>query len=178
MTMTTPVSARPNHPRLTPHISQRMALAKHPPRNLKVVIRKHHMTIKAREASWMKLLIHVSGGPRTHRLKVLALDAAVAALAQRAVLLVVVVLAEGVVVDDVEVCGREGLRAGAADEAGFVPAAGQAAVGGFDGFAFDAHVAAAADCSAGGWAAGELGARRSLGNGRGLEGSWSVLVDW
>lgn len=84
----------------------------------------------------------------------------------------VVLLAIGVVGDDVEVRGREGLRAGFADEALFVPAAGQAAVGGFDGFALDGLGAAAADgfVAAGCRAAGERSGRGFLRDRWGFEG--------
>ena len=103
-------------------------------------------------------------------LEVLALDAATAAGADRVVLFVVVLLAVGVVVDDVEVCCRERLLAGHADETRFVPSACQTTVGGLDRLAFDALVAATAGglCSRCG-ATSQARARRSVfRNGRGL----------
>jgi hypothetical protein len=57
----------------------------------------------------------------------------------------VVVLAERLVVDDVEISCGEWLRAGAAGKALLVPATSQATVGCFDGFSFNALVASAAD---------------------------------
>lgn len=91
----------------------------------------------------------------------------------------VVLLAIGLVVDDVEVRGGEGLVAGAAGEALLVPAAGEAAVGCFDGLAFDGLVAAAAawfdaaSCGTpdGSWTGLGLGARS-------LWRCWQRLLRW
>ena len=58
-------------------------------------------------------------------------------------MLVVVLLAVRLVLDDVEVGRREGLLARSAGKALLVPAACEAAISGFDGFAFDDLVAAA-----------------------------------
>jgi hypothetical protein len=136
------------HPRLRAHRSQSVALTIYPPLDLKVILREHHPTIHTRKASWMELLIRWQRAVHFRRrgcFKILAFDAAVATRAKRAVGFVVMVLAVGLVVDDVKVCGREGLVAGATREALLMPAAGKTSIGGFDGFALDGFVAAAAD---------------------------------
>lgn len=141
-----------------------MALAMHPPANLKVPIGKHHPALDASEAAPMILAHLVAGGRAGRGLEEGALDAAVAGVAHGPVHLVVVLLAVGVVVEDVEVRRGEGGGARVADEAGAVPAAGEAAVGRFDGFAFDALSAAAT---------GGFGARRTFADEAGFQaGLW------
>ena len=71
------------------------------------------------------------------RLQVLAFDTSVAALAQRAIKLVVVPLAVRVVFDDIEVGGFKRFLARFAHKALFVVAAGQTAVGGANGLSLD-----------------------------------------
>jgi hypothetical protein len=112
------------HPRLRAHRSQSVALTIYPPLDLKVILREHHPTIHTRKASWMELLIRWQRAVHFRRrgcFKILAFDAAVATRAKRAVGFVVMVLAVGLVVDDVKVCGREGLVAGATREALLMP---------------------------------------------------------
>jgi len=86
---------------------------------------------------------------------------------------VVVVLTERLVIDDIEIRRGEWLRAGAAGKALLVPATGQATVGRFDGFSFDALVASAAD-GPGSWRVRATNAGRlRLGvRVRGCEGRW------
>lgn len=86
------------------------------PADLVVVVAQHDAARAAREAARVELLTLV-------RLQVLALDAAVAGTAERAVELVVVLSAVGRVVEYVELGGGKGIAAGAADEAGLVVAA-------------------------------------------------------
>ena len=157
-----------HHASLSTHSRQGMPLTVHLPDNLEVVVRQHHPAIVACEAAGMELLVHATTAARARasRLQVLPLDAAMAAVAQRAVRLVVVLLAVGLVADDVEVGGGEGLGARAAREAGFVPAACQAAVGGFHGLAFDDLAAASTRWFGYGAAA------------RGWLGSGGFLWDW
>ena len=71
------------------------------------------------------------------RLQVLAFDTSVAALAHRAVELVVVPLAVRVVIDNVEVSGLERLLTSFAHEAVFMVAAGETAIGGADRLSLD-----------------------------------------
>lgn len=123
------VEAGPSHARLSTHGRQCVPFAVHFTTDLEVVIRQDLAAVTAREAPRVEFLRAATGrAARAGRLQVLAFDAAVAAVAQGAVLLVVVLLAVRVVVDDVEVGGGEGLLAGFAGEAGLVPAAGQPSV--------------------------------------------------
>lgn len=114
-----------------------MPLAVHLAGDLEVIFRQHFPALTACKAPRMEFPRYAPIPARAAGLKVLALNAAIAAMAQRSVFLVVVLLAEWLVGDDVEVGRGERLFAGAADEAGFVPAASQAAVGCFDRLAFD-----------------------------------------
>lgn len=114
-----------------------MRLAINPTLEIKVVIRQ---SLPARQASQTpRMILPHDQTALILRLglNILAFNTLAAAVAHRAVLLVVVLLAVRLVVDDVEVSVREGLVAGLASEAGFVPAACEAAVGRLDGFAFD-----------------------------------------
>lgn len=129
-----------------------MPFTEHAPCDLEVILRQHGAARATRETPWVKFLLDAAAGGG--RLEVLALDAAAAAVADGVVRFVVVLLAVGFVVDDVEVGGGEGGGARAADEAVAVPAAGEAAVGGFDGFSGDGVVAASAGGFGDGGAAG------------------------
>lgn len=129
-----------------------MPFAKVPARNLVVVVPQDDPASRASEAAWVKLVPIL-------RLEILALDAAIARAAERVVEAVVVELAVGEVIEDVEFGRGEGCAAGAAGEALFVVAAGEAAGGVLDGFADDGEVAAAA------FGAGTIG--RAAGRGRG-----------
>jgi hypothetical protein len=130
-------------PRHTPHSRLRVPFTIRSIPDLKVIILQHNTTRHAWEASWVKLEMLVG-------FEVLALDAADAGAAEGAVEPVVVLLAVGEVVEDVEVGRGEGRLAGAAGEALFVVAACEAAWGVFDGFAVDGFGAAAAFAFAGG----------------------------
>lgn len=109
-----------------------MPFAEHSPTDLEVVLRKHNPTLHAREASRMEFLLAACG---RSRLKILPFDARVAGLTQASVRLVIVLLAVRRVIYDIEVCGSKGLSAGHANEARFMPAASESAVGSLDRFA-------------------------------------------
>lgn len=143
-----------------------MPLTVYPSADLKVVIREDLATIVTGEAARVILLLAVAAGAGAGRLEVLAFDAAVAAVAQRAILFVVVLLAIRVVVDDVEVRGGEWLFTRSAGEACFVPSASQASIGCLDGFAFDDLAAATAE-----WPHAGAASRRR-------RGSWRLLRSW
>lgn len=98
-------------------------------------------------------------------LEVLAFDSVVAAGAQGAVGFVVVVLAEWLVVDHVEISSGERLRAGTAREALLVPATGEATIGSFNGLSFDSLVATTTDRS-------NAWSRRAADGGRGTMLMW------
>lgn len=80
----------------------------------------------------MVLLRHSTLWTTARRLKVLALDAFVTRIADRAILLVVVLFAIRVIVNDVEVCRSEWLLTGFAYETGLVPSSRQAAIRSLD----------------------------------------------
>ena len=115
-------------PSLPTHYRERMTFAIHASTDLKVVLRQHHSAIGTSKASPVVLPRHPACGSRAVGLQILALDTFAATLAHRAVLLVIVLLAIRLVVDDVEIGGREWLFAGLADKALLVPATGQAAI--------------------------------------------------
>ena len=121
----------------------RMSLAVVATANLVVVVPQHNATGRAREAPRVELEPLVG-------LEILTLNAAVARAAQRTVQLVVMLVAVGEVVEDVELSGGKGTAAGAADEALLVEAAGETARRVFDGFAHNLFRAAAAAAFAGG----------------------------
>lgn len=96
-----------------------MSFAVVPAADLEVVVAEDDAAGEAGKAAGVVLDAHVG-------LEVLALDAAVAGAAQAAVELVVVLLAVGRVVEDVELGGGEWGAARAAHEAVLVVAAGEA----------------------------------------------------
>jgi hypothetical protein len=114
-----------------------MRLAINPALNIEVIIRQQLPARETSETPGMILAYHQPAMILRLGLEILTLDPTTTAEAQRAVLLVVVLLAVGVVFYDIEISVREGLLAGLAHEAGFMPATREVAVGCFDGFAFD-----------------------------------------
>lgn len=100
-----------------------MSFAVHLAGDLEVVVGKHSPTLAAAEAPWMELLLDAAKSRRTGSLEVLPLDPAMTTIAERAVVLVVVLFAVRLVVDDIKVGSREGLMAGSTNEACLVPPA-------------------------------------------------------
>ena len=84
--------ARSTHARLSTHRLQRVPLAVDLARDLKVIIRKHHPALHASKAARMILAVTAAIHSARAGLEILALDAAIAASAERAVVLVVVLL--------------------------------------------------------------------------------------
>jgi len=93
-----------------------MTLTIHSATDLEIALTKHLPTSPTGETTRMEFLQRLS-------LEIWALDSAAAACAERIVQLVVVVLAVGVVVEDVETACREGCAAGFAVETCLVVAA-------------------------------------------------------
>lgn len=126
------------------HCHKRVALAVDPPSDFEVILCQHDLAIYTSEASRMEFLVRgrssaVAG--RRSSLEILPFDTAMAARTERTIRFVVMVLAVGLVVDDIKVSGSKWLCAGTASEALFVPATRQSAVGGFHRFALDGLVA-------------------------------------
>ena len=97
--------------RISTHRSQGMSFTVNSSSNLEVVIRQLCAAIHAYEASPLILASYSASWAGTRRLEILAFDASVAAVTQRAILLVVVLLAVWMVVDDIEVGACEGFFA-------------------------------------------------------------------
>ena len=147
-----------------------MGLTVHATLEVEVIIRERLPASKASETSRMVLAHDESSLILRLGLQILALDPSSTAEAQRAVLLVVVLLAVGLVVQDVKVRVGERLLARFADEALFVPAACQASIGCFNGFAFDQVPAAATvRFAADGWPPAQLHLRWAV---RGIVWHW------
>lgn len=77
-----------------------MTLAKHLSTNLKVIVTKHFLARLTCQTYWMEFLQRL-------RLQILALNTAATSSAETVIQRVVVVLAVGIVVEDVEVAGGE-----------------------------------------------------------------------
>lgn len=113
------------------HCSQGVSLAVDSAGDLEVVVGEDEMTVVAREASRVILSIG-SASCIVASLEVLTFDTTTATMTNGAVLLVVMLLAEWLIVDHVEVCSRKWLRACLTCETLLVPASRQTTICRFD----------------------------------------------
>ena len=86
-----------------------MSFTVNSPRDLEIVLRQDLTAFATGEAPRVKLFILASKPGRRRSLEILAFDSSVATVAERAVVLVVMVLAVRLVVDHVEIRCHEGL---------------------------------------------------------------------
>lgn len=96
--------------------------------DLEVVAGKYYTTFAAAETSRVELLLDAAESRGARSLEVLTFDSTMAAVTERPVVFVVVLFAVWLVVDDIEICGREGLMAGPTDETSFMPSTGKSTI--------------------------------------------------